>query len=117
VRCTSCNGNLDVAAVLCEAETCTTCEVRSIKADISKVDEWSVFTKALVAAVRLDGTIHQSDVRPAIRGRIEPKHVGQLYRRARSLRLIRDTGQVEPSSDVAGRNADKLSRIYEWTAA
>ncbi len=28
-----------------------------------------------------------------------------------------DTGEREPSSDVEGRNTDKLDRIYAWEAA
>jgi hypothetical protein len=77
--------------------------------------EWAIFVRALRAAVRDDSTIHQGDVRPLIRGRIEPKHIGQLYRRARDGGLIRDTRRKEPSNDTAGRNTDKESRIYEWT--
>src|SRR5690348_12067946 len=79
---------------------------------VAPADEWAIFKAALRAAVRDDGTVHQSDVRPRIRGRIEPKHIGQLWRRARSEGLVRDTGEREPSDDVAGRNADKLDRIY-----
>ena len=74
--------------------------------------DWHVFVRAVRAAARDDGTVHQSDVRPRIRGRIEPKRIGTLYRRAKAEGLLRDTGQVEPSTDVAGRNGDKLSRIY-----
>lgn len=79
--------------------------------------EYVLFVSALKAATRSDGTIHQADVRPAIRGRIEPKHVGTLYRRAKSDGLIADTGQREPSNDTAGRNGDKLDRIYTAVAA
>jgi hypothetical protein len=86
-------------------------------ASVGGGDEWSIFVAALRAAVRSDGTVHQSDVRPHIRGRIEPKHIGQLWRRARSSGLVRDTGEREPSDDVAGRNADKLDRIYALRAA
>lgn len=74
--------------------------------------EWSLFKAAVTSAARDDGTVHQADVRPKIRGRIEPKHIGQLWRRARSEGLVRDTGEREQSNDVAGRNADKLDRIY-----
>ena len=56
------------------------------------------------------------DVRPLIRGRIAPKHIGSLYRRARSEGLLVDTGQLEPSTDAAGRNTDKQSRIYRVAA-
>ena len=74
--------------------------------------ERSIFRAALLSAAREDGTIHQADVRPQIRGRIAAKHVGTLYRRAKTEGLIADTGEREPSNDVAGRNADKLDRIY-----
>lgn len=80
-------------------------------------DEWAIFRAALRQAVRDDGTVHQCDVRPIIRGRIAPKHIGQMWRRARSEGLVADTGEREQSNDVAGRNADKLDRIYAWRAA
>lgn len=80
-------------------------------------DEWSIFTAALRTAARADGTVHQCDVRPIIRGRIAPKHIGQMWRRARAEGLVRDTGDREPSNDTAGRNADKLDRIYALRAA
>jgi hypothetical protein len=74
--------------------------------------EWAVFRAAVVASVRPDGTVHQSDVRPRIKGRIEPKHIGGMYRRAKNVGLLVDTGEVEQSTDVGGRNTDKFSRIY-----
>ncbi len=74
--------------------------------------EWAIFRTAVRSAARDDGTVHLCDVRPLIRGRIEPKHIGQMWRRARSEGLVRDTGEREQSDDVAGRNADKLDRIY-----
>lgn len=39
------------------------------------------------------------------------------YRRAKSEGLLRDTGEREPSNDAAGRNTDKLDRIYELVGA
>ena len=72
-----------------------------------------MFKAAVAKAVRDDGTLHQSDMRRLIRGRIEPKSIGGFYRRARTSGLLRDTGRREPSDDTAGRNADKLDRIYE----
>ncbi len=80
-------------------------------------DEWSIFRAALRKAVRDDGSIHQCDVRPIIRGRIAPKHIGQLWRRARSEGLVRDTRLREQSNDIAGRIADKLDRVYAWQVA
>lgn len=79
-------------------------------------DEWSLFVAAVRQVARPDGTVHQGDVRPLIRGRIAPKHIGSLYRRARSEGLLVDTGQLEPSTDSAGRNTDKQSRIYRVAA-
>jgi hypothetical protein len=78
----------------------------------SDLGEYAVFVAAVRAAVRPDGTVHQSDMRPHLRGRIEPKHVGSMYRRAKAEGLLVDTGEREPSNDVAGRNSDKLDRIY-----
>lgn len=80
------------------------------------IGEWAIFLAALRSAVR-GGVVHQRDVRPIIRGRIEPKHIGTLYRRAKAEGVLIDTGKREPSDDVAGRNADKLDRIYELAAS
>lgn len=78
-------------------------------------DEWSVFTTALTTAAR-DGRVHQADVRPIIRGRIEPKHIGTLYRRARAEGLLREV-EHERSDDVAGKNAGRLEPVYELRSA
>lgn len=78
--------------------------------------EYVVFVRALKSVAR-DGLIHQRDVRPIIRGRIEPKHIGTLYRRAKAEGLLADTGEREPSNDAAGRNTDKLDRIYALVGA
>lgn len=79
--------------------------------------EWVVFTAALRSAVRADGTVHQCDVRPLIRGRIDPKAIGRFYRRARNDGLLVDTQRREESDDRAGRNTDKLDRIYAMRGA
>lgn len=84
--------------------------------ECADLSEWAIFTAALRSAAR-DGVVHQSAVRPLIRGRIAPKHIGTLYRRAKTDGLLVDTGEREPSDDVAGRNSDKLDRIYELRAA
>lgn len=86
-------------------------ECRSTPPPVAPDDEWAVFVAAITQAAR-DGEVHQSAVRPLIRGRIEPKHIGTLYRRAKAEGLLTDTGRREPSNDVAGRNSDKLDRIY-----
>lgn len=74
--------------------------------------EWRVFRDALIAVAESDGTIHQSHMRRLIRGRIAPKSIGTLYRKAKAEGLIVDTGAREPSDDRAGRNSDKLDRVY-----
>lgn len=74
--------------------------------------EWQVFVRVLKSVKRPDGTIHPGDVRPLIRGRIEHKHIGQLYRRAVGEKILEFTGRREPSNDTVGRNTDKLDRIY-----
>lgn len=83
----------------------------------SEMGEWSVFVAAIRTATRPDGSVHQCDVRPLIRNRIAPKHIGGLYRRAKAEGLLDDTGTREPSNDEAGRNTDKLDRIYALGAA
>lgn len=73
--------------------------------------EWDIFTSAVRSAA-VGGVVHQRDVRPLIRGRILPKHIGGYYRRAKAEGLLVDTGDREPSDDFVGRNADKLDRVY-----
>lgn len=77
-------------------------------------DEWTQFVAALRKAARADGLIHQGDVRPLIQ-KIPHKHRGLLYRKARTEGLIEVVGK-EPSTDTAGRNGDKDSRVYRWAA-
>jgi hypothetical protein len=78
-------------------------------------DEWATFRSALTAAAR-DGKVHQADVRPLIRGRIEPKHIGTLYRRARTEGLLVEVAH-ERSDDLEGKNAGRLEPVYELRAA
>jgi hypothetical protein len=73
--------------------------------------EWAMFVAALRKAAREDGTIHQGDVRPLIQA-IPHKHRGLMYRRARQEGLLVEDGW-EQSTDVAGRNADKMARRYK----
>lgn len=77
-------------------------------------NEWATFLAALRSAADDQGHVSQNRVRPLVRGRIEPKHVGQLYRRARSEGLIRQVGW-EQSDDTEGGNADKQCRVYALT--
>lgn len=79
--------------------------------------DWQVFKDALRAVAETDGTVHQRHMRRLIRGRIAPKQIGQLYRKAKAEGLIVDTGEREQSDDVAGRNSDKLDRLYRLVAA
>ena len=79
--------------------------------------EWTIFRTAVKQAVRPDGTVHQAEMRPLIRGRIQPKSIGRLYRRAKAEGLLSDTGIREPSNDDVGRNTDKLDRIYSLRSA
>ena len=79
--------------------------------------EWAAFVAALRSAA-VDGIVHQSAVRPLIRGRIYHKHIGQLYSRARREGLLTPVGE-EPSKDVAGRNTHHRSPVYRlrgWVA-
>lgn len=74
--------------------------------------EWSYFVSVIRKVARADGTVHQGDVRPLVRGRIPAKHIGSLYRRARNEGVLAETGEWERSTDVEGRNSDKRCRIY-----
>lgn len=100
-RCSGCGYHVAIQGCRCNCEA----------------SEWSIFVAAVRASVRSDGTVHQSDVRPRIRGRINPKHIGTLWRRAKADGLIRDTGQVERSNDHLGRNSHRLEPIYELRSA
>ncbi len=77
--------------------------------------EWALFVAAIRQAADADGTVSQTRVRPLIRGRIQPKHIGSCYRRATASGLLVEVGR-EDSTDVAGRNADKLQRVYRLGA-
>ncbi|MGZ4521033.1 MAG: hypothetical protein ACXVGA_06770 [Mycobacteriaceae bacterium] len=81
----------------------------------SKPDEWQIFLTA-VRSVARGGRVHQGDVRPLLRGRVQPKHVGQLYARAKREGLLIPVGK-EPSNDTAGRNTHHDSPIYELRSA
>ena len=77
--------------------------------------EWGIYLAALRASVTPDGYVDRTRLRNAVRGRIFHKHVGQLAKKARDLRLIADDyDQVERSTDVAGRNTHKLEPRLRW---
>jgi hypothetical protein len=107
--CSRCRSPLDVAAVLCESDRCTTCETYRIQL---AADPWAFFVRTLRAKVRADGTLHVNDVRESLRGRVEPKQIGLLWRRARTAGLIHGGDEWEPSTDAQGGNADKVARVY-----
>lgn len=77
--------------------------------------EWATFLAALTSAAR-DGVVHQRDVRPQLRGRIEPKHIGLLWKRARKEGLVREIDH-ERSDDTAGRNSHRMEAVYELRSA
>lgn len=78
-------------------------------------DEWRVFTAALRQVAR-DGEVHQRDMRPLLRGRIEASHIGQQYKRAIREGVIREIRR-EQSNDVAGRNTNKFEPVYQLRSA
>lgn len=96
-RCASCGHHIELQG---HSVTCA-----------ASPDEWATFVAA-VRAVAVDGIVHQSAMRPRLRGRVAPKSIGRFYRRAKDDGLLVDTGEREPSDDAAGRNTDKLDRIY-----
>lgn len=111
--CARCNRPRDRAAEMVRDEICTSCLLEDLR---KPNNEWSFFLRTLRACVREDGTLHVNDVRPHLRGKVEPKHVGLYWRRAATLKLIRFK-EWEQSTDEAGGNSDKLARFYVWTAA
>lgn len=80
--------------------------------------EWALFVKALKAAVDMadDGLLHQRFVRPLIRGRITPKHIGQCWKKARDEQLVVEAGH-ERSNDREGRNAGRMEPYYRLEIA
>ena len=78
-------------------------------------EEWATFTTALRQVAR-GGEVHQRDMRPLIRGRIQPTHIGSCYKRAIKVGLIREVRR-ERSNDVAGRNTNKDEPVYELREA
>lgn len=79
---------------------------------VAPSDEWVIFVAALRSVVRADKTVHACDVRPIIRGRIEPKRIGQAWKRARSVGLLVELGH-ERSDDDQGRNRGRMEPFYE----
>ena len=78
-------------------------------------DEWDLFVTVLRSAAR-DGRVHQSAVRPLLRGRMQAKHIGLAYRRAIREGLLREVTR-ERSDDEHGRNTNKWEPVYELRSA
>ena len=75
-------------------------------------DEWAVLVAAVSkVAAEHDGEVDWTHVRPIIRGRIEPKHVGTLVRRARREGLLIED-HFDRSEDVVGKNAGRMEPKY-----
>lgn len=74
--------------------------------------EWPLFVTILRRSVRADGTVHQTDTRHLLRGRIAPKHTGLLWKRARREGLVIEAGH-ERSDDEHGKNAGRMEPYYE----
>ena len=98
---------------------CTDCYDRTPASQRTKVgltdDEWATFLDALRIAAR-DGEVHQSNVRPIIRGRIAPRHIGSAYFRAIKAGLLTEVRR-ERSDDVRGRNTNRPEPVYALAGA
>ena len=131
-RCRLCTGVLDFAATANHVDVCTSCAIKAIHASRqgtrAKVtatrdagqsaasqahpDEWAVLVAAVnKVAAEHDGEVDWTHVRPIIRGRIEPKHVGTLVRRARREGLLIED-HFDRSEDVVGKNAGRMEPKY-----
>lgn len=77
--------------------------------------EWSIFVAALKQAKRADGSISQTDMRPLIKGRIEPNHIGGFYVKAKREHLIKPLDR-ERSTDHASRNLHHDQTLWLWIA-
>ena len=132
-RCRLCRGVLDQCALLNAVDVCTSCAIKAIHASRqgtrAKVtatrlrdagqsaasqapDEWAVLVAAVnKVAAEHDGEVDWTHVRPIIRGRIEPKHVGTLVRRARREGLLIED-HFHRSEDVVGKNAGRMEPKY-----
>ena len=76
--------------------------------------EWQVFLRAVRAAAQDDGTVHQRDVRPRLRGSLDPKAIGRQWARARRERVVSEIGH-ERSDDRHGKNAGRMEPVYRLT--
>ena len=122
-RCTLCRGILDQCAVLNDCDTCTSCAIKALRA--SRRPPASVATTleaaypiflAVLAEVGVGGVVHQRDVRPRVRGRMESHLVGRCYSRAKADRILTEISR-ERSNDVIGRNTNKDEPVYAYSPA
>lgn len=72
--------------------------------------DWDIFTRALRESVK-NGEVHQRDMRPKIRGCINPQNIPGLYAKAKRIGLITEIRR-ERSNDVIGRNGNKYEPVY-----
>lgn len=84
-------------------------------APVAPESEWAVFVAALKAAA-VDRVVRQSKVRPLIRGRIEPKHIGLAYKRAIREGLLVERTPERPDDEL-GKNAGRWEPTYELRTA
>lgn len=116
-RCDQCRGRLYPVDVMTGHTVCVECARRALERATSTAapDEWSVFIAALSSAA-VGGEVHQRDVRPKLRGRVKPQHVGKCYSRAIREGLITEVRR-ERSNDTVGRNTNKYEPVYRLERA
>lgn len=116
-RCDQCRGPLYPVDITCNATVCVECVRRPLDKALADAVRnnpvgWSFFRNSLEAARREDGTVHACDLRPVLRGRLEPKTIATCYRVARQRGLLVEAG-TERSDDHAGKNAGRWEPFYE----
>ena len=126
--CDQCQGRLYPCDIASNLTTCVECARRALRASrhpspaalrdagqsaaSQAPDEWAVLVAAVnKVAAEHDGEVDWTHVRPIIRGRIEPKHVGTLVRRARREGLLIED-HFDRSEDVVGKNAGRMEPKY-----
>jgi len=79
--------------------------------------EWRTFLAAIKqVAAENGGEVDANKVRPLVRGRIEPKHIGTAFAVAKKAELIERIG-INESTDVAGKNAGRPQPLYRLRVA
>ncbi len=77
--------------------------------------DWLIFVNA-ARKVEKAGRVHQCDMRPLLRGALDPKSIGRQYARAKREGLLIER-EPERSNDEVGRNAGRWEPTYELAAA